>query len=384
MHQPLAILLLSGTIVIAGCGKSTDDVAPAETTPPSPAAATQVDATPSEQAPNCAPDGPLEYLCGLANAEDLVQLGQTKWLIASGMDGQITGTQETGHLYLIDHTTRTAIEWFPATAPKFDFDQARFSTCPGPLDLTRFSAHGLALRETSPAHFDLYITSHGAREAIEIFAIDLSGARPDIAWRGCVPLPENMSSNSVAILGDGGFVTTKFTDSSPNAFAVVQRGEISGEVFEWHPGGTVTAVPGTALSGPNGIAVSPDDRFLFVAAFGGKEILRFDRSAPGSDPARVRVDISPDNLHWTTDGMLITAGGNVVSGCAEPPCAPGWSVHEIDPQQMTARRIAGVGQGTQLRGASTALRVGDEIWVGTYAGDRVGILPADPEAARAR
>jgi DNA-binding beta-propeller fold protein YncE len=378
MQKPLLLVLLAGTVLFAGCGQPSNDAAPAAVTDSgAPAApAPPVAAALPRAATDCPADGPLEYLCGLANAEDLLRLGQTHWLIASGMDGQISGSRETGHLYLIDHTTRTAQEWYPASAPRFAFDAERYPNCPGPLQVTRFSAHGLALRESAPEQFDLYITSHGAREAIEIFTIDAAGARPELTWRGCVPLPEGISANSVAILGDGGFVTTKFTDTSPGAYALVQRGEISGEVYEWHPGGTVAAVPGTALSGPNGIALSPDDRQLFVAAFGSKEILRFERGAPAAAPVRVRVDISPDNLHWTPEGKLLTAGGNVLSGCAEPPCAPGWSVYEIDPQPMTARRITGVGQGTRLPGASAALQVGDEIWIGTYAGDRVGILPA--------
>ena len=32
-------------------------------------------------------------------------------------------------------------------------------------------------------------------------------------------------------------------------------GEITGNVFEWHPGGEVTAVEGTELSGANGIEI---------------------------------------------------------------------------------------------------------------------------------
>ena len=61
--------------------------------------------------------------------------------------------------------------------------------------------------------------------------------------------------------------------------------------------------------------------------------------------------------------------------CPQQPCGSGWSVFEIDPESMTATRVAGVDAGTTMQGASSALKVGGQIWIGTYAGDRIGILP---------
>jgi hypothetical protein len=61
--------------------------------------------------------------------------------------------------------------------------------------------------------------------------------------------------------------------------------------------------------------------------------------------------------------------------CATPPCQTGWSVIEVDPDTLAARRVAGVDQAATLQGASTALRVGDAIWIGTFRGNRIGRLP---------
>jgi hypothetical protein len=327
---------------------------------------------------SCAPSGQLEYVCGAVNAEDIVQLGDSSWLIVSGMSGQGPGGATPGRIYLVDHETKTAEEWFPGASPAFAHDTAMFGECPGLLNVESFSAHGVALREQAPNRYAMYMTSHGEREAIEVFDVDARGARPAITWRGCVVLPERTSSNSVAILSDGGFVTTKMMDpTAPDGFAGLLAGNISGNVYEWHPGGEVEAVPGTELSGANGIELSADERWMYVAAIGSREIVRFDRTASPVAKESVTIDVRPDNLRWTDNGTLYTVGGNFVppEQCASPPCATGWSVIEIDPDTLEAERVTGADQNAALQGASTAIAVGDEIWIGTFRGDRVGYLP---------
>lgn len=324
----------------------------------------------------CAASGELRYICGPRNAEDIVRLPDSQWLVVSGMSAQ--GQNPTsGHIYLLDHETKAYEEWFPGAAPVMRPDPM-FGACPGPINTASFSSHGLAIRAQAGGRHRLYMTSHGEREAIEIFDVDASGGKPTIAWIGCVVLPERTFANSVAILEDGGFVTTKMMDpTAQNGFAGILAGEISGNVYEWHPGGAVTAVPGTELSGANGIEVSPDQRWLFVAAIGSRELVRFDRRAAPMTKDTVQIGIRPDNLRWTDDGKLYTAGGNFVppDQCASPPCSTGWSVVEWDPETLQAQRVTGVDQTAALQGASTALAVDDEIWIGTFNGDRVGYLP---------
>lgn len=316
----------------------------------------------------CAPDASLSYLCGLENAEDIVAIDGGRWLVASSITsrGEAVGA---GRLYLIDAATRTAEELFPGAAPVMHHDETTYGNCT--IDLGAFDTHGLALRPgSSPGHYRLYVTSHGSQEAIQAFALDASGARPSITWVGCVPLPPEVWANSVAILDDGGFVATQFYDPlDPESIGRVLRGEANGAVYEWHPGGEVVEVPGTRLSGPNGIALSPDDRYLFVAAYGGRSVHRFDRGPTPVPPASVSLDIGVDNLRWSERGTLLTVGPNAKAGT-------GWTVYEIDPTTMSASRLAGVDGHALLQNASTALEVGGELWFGTPGGDRVGFLPA--------
>lgn len=322
---------------------------------------------------NCPADGALQFVCGPKNAEDILRVGE-RWLLASGMDGALGGGGTAqGRLYLVDHRAKTWLEAFPGSAPAFRHDTEMFGACPGPLDTNGFSAHGLALRELQTGRHRVYVTGHGAREAIEVFELDATASTPAIAWVGCVVLPDDVLANSVAILPDWGFVTTKFLDRrmpTQQGMADARAGKLNGAVYEWHPGSAVTAIAGTDMSAPNGIEVSPDGTTLYVAAFGTREFVRFDRNGDTLKRDSFALDITPDNVRWSQDGKLLTAGSNAPDSAA----GAGWSVIEIDPVTLATRRIAGTASSTGMQAISVATDVGDEIWVGTFSGDRIGYV----------
>ncbi|MBN1907413.1 MAG: SMP-30/gluconolactonase/LRE family protein, partial [Deltaproteobacteria bacterium] len=331
-------------------------------------------------ADNCKSSGDLNFICGPINAEDILPIGDTEWLLTTGLNGRFSGTVNPGHIYLVNRKDKTYEEIFPGKNPAFNPDKKLFSTCPGPIDIDKFSSHGLAIKQKSANRFHLYITGHAAREAIEVFEINIKDEKPDISWIGCVPLPKDMYANSVAILDDGGFVVTKFYDPAmPDPFKEIFSGQITGGIYEWHPGGIVKEIPGTELSGANGIAISSDDKWVYVAATGTREIVRFDRTQNPVALKKVQLNIKPDNIHWGDDGMLYTAGDNYVAPdeCKKPPCETGWSVIRINPETMEAKRITGMDETAAMQRVSVATPVGKEIWIGTYAGDRIGYLLMD-------
>ena len=219
----------------------------------------------------CGDEQGLTYICDLVVPEDILAVGSTGLLLASGH-------RAPGHLYLIDPKGRTQSELIHAPTFALQPDTRAFPDCQGPLNLQAFDTHGLSLAETSPRHFSLYTTSHGAREAIEIYDLDLRGAAPALAWRGCVLLQQDGYHNSVARLADGGFVTTRMRDQTFRNTPGVAAG-ITGRLFEWHPGGQLQPLPGTEMSLPNGIDLSKDERYIFVAEMGLHQVVRFDRRA---------------------------------------------------------------------------------------------------------
>lgn len=376
--QRAALLSLSTLWLLVSCSEPAPE-APAA--PVAPEVAQPVQANVPESAPaaagDCAAEAGAEYICGPINAEDLLRLGDSDWVLVSGMSGELAGDPAIqGKLHLLNRADRTWELLFPGPTPALVLDSSAYPQCPGPLDTTNFSVHGLALQETTPgsSQYRLYITSHGAREAIETFLVDAGGAKPAVTWTGCIPMPANSWNNSLVILDDGGFRATQFM-ASTNGIERVLAGEITGHVWEWHPGGAVMAIAGTELAGPNGIAMSEDGTTLYVAAFGAQAIARFDLSTLPPEKTMIPLGITPDNVRWSERGTLLTAGGNNAADCGTEPCAGGWSVWEIDPATLAAQRLAGMPAGVALSSASSALQLGGELWVGTYGGDRIAILP---------
>ena len=326
------------------------------------------------EADSCAAYGKMKFLCGLNGPEDLMPIPGTKWIISGGMSGERT----SGHFYLIDGKAKTFTELFPGDNPHLMLNKKMFGNCPGPLDVTKFSAHGLSLRpEGAAGHYKMYITSHGAREAVEAFELDATGAKPMLTWVGCVtfPMPQHTFSNSVAILPDGGFVVTKFMDpSEKNAFAGIMQGKVTGVVYEWHPGdAAMKEVPGTATSGPNGIEISKDGKTMYLAVMGKTEVVKYSLGAKPMAGASAKLDIRVDNVHWGPNGKLLAAGG--IAAAPGPGGAPGWKVYEIDPDTMAAREIAMMDGKGPMPSISVGTIADGDLWIGAPRGDHVGYMP---------
>src|SRR5262245_22681623 len=103
----------------------------------------------------CRDEQGLTYICELVVPEDILTVGSTGLLLASGH-------RAPGHLYLIDRAKRRQSELIHGAAFAQQHDARTFPDCPGPLNLQAFDTHGLSLAEVSPRNFSLYTTSHGA------------------------------------------------------------------------------------------------------------------------------------------------------------------------------------------------------------------------------
>jgi hypothetical protein len=326
--------------------------------------------TPQAFADDCEPDQGMTFLCGPQNAEDLVFLPETPWMIASGMSSEGVN----GHLYLVNPDTHTFQELYPESG-KDAFDKQAYPDCLGPLDRTNFSAHGLSLLTIADGRHQLYVTSHGAREAVEVFAVDAQSAQIELSWVGCVPIPTHNDINSVAALADGGFLTTRIAGQGPLASGDIFAGEVTGFLYEWHPGGSLQSVPGTQMSGPNGIVVSADQRSVYVALWGGQGVTKFERGAENilTPVQTLELPFRPDNLRWTSSGSILAVGHRMSanSDCGQPLCFDAWEVAEVDPKTMTAEIVLTKKPIPGFTGATVALRHANGLWLGTFHGDRL-------------
>ncbi len=333
---------------------------------------------PAMAAAPCNAAGKLDFVCGPLNSEDLVQVPGTDWIVSSGMDGGAAGTH--GSLHLVNARDRSWKTLFPGSNPKVNWDKATYADCPGPPDLSKFGAHGLNLRPGDNGMDTLYVVNHGGRESIEFFALDTKGAEPTVAWVGCAVMPAHTWPNSVAPLPDGGMVVTDMFDpQDPKAPDKMNAGENTGAVYEWHPHKGYAPVPDSRMSGNNGIEVSRDGKWIYVAAWGNKAVVRLSRGG-GASVTRATIPVSflADNLRWAPDGQLMVAGQNAsakqVFACFQSHntrCTQPWRIVKWDTAAMKVTPVISEQGNPEFGDATVGLQVGDEMFVGTFRGDRI-------------
>jgi hypothetical protein len=344
------------------------------------------------QPAGCEPSGGYGFVCGPANAEDLVLIPGTDWIIASGM-------APGASMQMINVKSKTAIPLYPGDSPRANQDSDRYGGCPGPPDAVALITHGLNLRPGAGRQATLYAVSHGAREAIEVFHVDAGGERPALTWIGCVLMPAGLAANSVASFSDGSLVATVLVRPGKtfrDAFAL----EPTGAVYAWSPGDSGFALlEGTELPANNGIEVAADEREIYVVSTTLRMVVAFSRSNPARRLRWSRqLPFGPDNIHMGKNGRLITAGMvSVDDVCGSPPtaddfegkdpeavfagyiaCHRGVIVAEIDPRELQDTELIHGPADRNFSNATMALQVGKEVWIGTFAGDRIAYLTLKP------
>lgn len=323
------------------------------------------------QAANCDPGAAVRFVCGVRNPEDLVLIPGTDWIV--GSQWVMNVGQGPGGLFLIDRKAHTATK-LPAPA---GVARKPFSACEGPPVLARLSTHGLHVRSAGRGKAILYAVGHGGREAIEVFDIRIPrSGPPEVTWAGCIMAPTGATMNAVAPLADGRVIATDFYDA-PLTLGDAQAGRDTGAVYIWKPGGAFSKMPGTEMAAPNGLEITPDGKYMFVAEWGKSIIKRFEVAAPERAPWSMQLTFRADNVRWAPDGRLLMAGPGPASGCAPGARCPMIPVvGALDPRTLTLTMVK-EGPAERAMGAiSTALIVGDELWTGSYGGDRVAYQPA--------
>ena len=334
------------------------------------------------QQPSCAPSGGLSFICGVQNGEDLVLVPNSQWMLASGM-------APGSGLHLVDTRAKTVQTVFGPGRASAVLDKTRFAACPGPLDPKQALLHGLSLRPGAAGRYTVYATNHGGRESIEVFEVDMRArsAVPPVTWIGCVPLPDKLAANSVAAFTDGTLLATVLIlpgMTFEDAFA--QKN--TGVVLMWTPGTPAfRRLPGTEMSANNGIETSPDDQEFYVVSTTTKRVVAFSRANPGK-PLRTAqlMEFGPDNVRWTSDNKLITAGmidnepacGGAPKTEAGIRCPRGYIVATIDPKTMAVTEIARGPATPAFTGTAIAMRTGDELWLGSFNADRLAYRPLKP------
>jgi len=309
-------------------------------------------------ADGCAPMGDLHFVCNLISVEDFVPVDGGRWLVAGSYVEKGVG------LYLVDTRAKTAKPVILSLAAKPD---PLYAGCSAP-DLKALQTHGLDVKQAK-GRITVYAINHGGRESVEIFRLHPTAGTAE--WVGCALPPEGVSGNAVAAMGKGAFVMTKFDDSrDKQGFQHIMAGQVTGAVYLFTPGKGFNEVPGTQLSGDNGILASADGRWVYVNAYGTREIYRLPLSGNG-ERKRTKVDFCPDNLRWAPDGSIFVTGQFIDSKTMAITALHGWATARLDPQAMTTTPVVKEAGLKVFDNATTTVQVGQTLWFGTFRGDRM-------------
>jgi hypothetical protein len=338
------------------------------------------------RAAGCDPVGRIQFVCGQAGPEDLVAVPATTWLVASAYGAE-------GGVNLIDTRAGTSVRLFPSATATNRLDAKTYDSCPGPLedsDREKFRTHGLYMKPGRNRVHTLYVVHHGLRESIEVFELDARTKEPAVAWVGCAVAPDPIGLNAVAALPDGGFAATNFDPRRPagarGGFSPeLLEGKNNGEVWEWHTGAGWKKVPGSEAAGANGLEISKDGAWYYVAEWGNRSFMRLSRGRTPVKRDEIALGFRVDNVRWAPDGQLFVAGqggadagrGQARGTAGAAAAGPSSVIGKIDPKTLKYREIVNNPSSDQVPFATVAVQVGNELWVGSAFGDRIARYPAN-------
>ncbi len=127
------------------------------------------------------------------------------------------------------------------------------------------------------------------------------------------------------------------------------------------------------MSGANGLLISRDHKWLYIAAWGSKQIYRVPLSGTGESSV-ITVDFSPDNLRWAPDGKIFVTGQFLTPenrGGWDP-----WTTVRLDPQTMAISPVLKEPANAHFGDGTTTVQIGQTLWIGSFRGDRVAYLAA--------
>jgi hypothetical protein len=357
MHHSTLAALGFVAVITLGCGGA--EPAPDPIPEPTPDATLPPPAFAVTGEFPCVPVGEIQFICDMVSPEDLAVIPGSEWIIASG-------AREGGRLHLINASEKTATLLFPTPQSAAQFDSTTYASCPGPLDLAEPDAsrhHGLYLKPGADDLHTLYDVHHGSRESVEVFEVNAASEPPTLTWIGCAPAPEGEAFNSVVGLPDGGIAAT------------------SGGVWEWQMDTGWTLLPESEDTAPNGLEVSADGRFLYIAGWAEEKLTRLSRGQTPIQKDVVQLGFRPDNVRMSADGAVIRAAGHTDKdglSIVDPrePTRETTNVATIDPETLDVERVFVHPAIDGFVASTTAIQIGDEMWLGSYRGDRVAYFPA--------
>jgi sugar lactone lactonase YvrE len=192
-----------------------------------------------------------------------------------------------------------------------------------------------------------------------------------LTWIGCAVAPDPIGLNSVRWLADGGFIASNFMARNIDADsrAKMLAGDKNGELWDWHVATGWKKVPGSESAGANGLEISDDGKWFYVAAWGSQSFFRLSRGEATPKRDEVPLGFRVDNIRWAKDGTLLAAG----QGGATPQSQTSMVV-KVDPKTMKVTELLKRPNVEAFGAGTVAVEIGRDLWIGSFRGDRIAIV----------
>lgn len=336
---------------------------------------------PVEIITTCEPDHGIVPICNIYNPEDIVVTPSENWILFSERPPGNESSGNIGALRLSDHKILRIYSPEKGKAVKNSWGS---DECHQPPSMDEFMPLGMDLFLLKSNELRLLVVNRSTkRSTIEYFEISELPNKIEATWRGCVRLPPGILANSVATIPSGGFVVSSHPieqfnteEEISNLFDRLIRDEPWGKIREWTPDNGWRDVPGGHTSAPNGILVSADSEMIYFATLGSHEVVRITRIGDSNRTSLLMPIV--DNLRWTKDKKILAASlresnkslfrdcGNLKSGA----CGMEFAIVEIDPETFKWKELIHH-QGPPIGCVTSALKIGNRIYMGTAFGDRM-------------
>ena len=327
------------------------------------------------------PASSMKLIDGLLSPEDIEVLPDGDALIVGSFNLR-DGAGDLRVVYLDDH--RVEVIYSPTADANTTDDGAAWgeSTCPGAP--SGFSVHGIHLSKDSNGVIHLLAVNHTGRESIEWFEIKKIEQRYVAQWRGCVMVDDELWINDVAMLPHGGIVASQMMprkDASTMLERKPQDGIESGYVVEWQADSGWRKVPGSDGALPNGIQVSADGTIIYSNHYLSNRVVAIER-ATGQRIWSANVSGAPDNMSVTSTGELLVAMHHeslqAIAPCLQSPtsnCGLHFGIAAIDAASGAVRPVFD-GSGARFGGSTVAVKAGEFIYLGAFAGTHIARIAA--------
>jgi hypothetical protein len=293
------------------------------------------------------------------------------------------GKSRPGKFAFLDIATNTMTEIAAEHEAPGDWGDPACRPCPA----EQLSPHGIHLSRTAGGRLLLLAINHGEPESVQAYDVADAAGGVSLRWRGCVDTTYNF--NDLAATPDG-FIATHMYDkalgAAPDAAKYLFGGRNTGFAVRWRKTAGFVKIAGTEAAFPNGINVSADGRYAWMAATSGREVRKIDLSRD-TQIGKAPLPLAADNLSWTPAGELLVTGALNVQALVEcsdhgRSCPVEFAVARIDPGTLESR-IVFRSDGRLLLGASVALVSRGHLYLGSFTGDHLLRAPAPATLAAA-